>query len=176
LHKLRFSYFNSILNKIKHTYPFCPDTTLSFFKVNKIKNNKLPRMPGKKRSTALFDDDEEEFIFCATSILKRERKFLRKIWDSDYFLELAELEGSLIAEYRSDPEGFDMLGNLLSSKLSRVHRQAVNALGGSGTAKSQGVPIHTISPTGLNGDRHLFLQLLLRLVRRKIHIQEQLYA
>ena len=43
----------------------------------------------------------------------------RKRWDSEYLRNLAENEGSFLAEYRVDPGGFDLLHEILESSIQR---------------------------------------------------------
>ena len=55
-------------------------------------------------------DEEEEMMLLALGMLcaKKQRApaLFRKRWDSEYLLDLAQKEGSFVAEYRVDPAGF----------------------------------------------------------------------
>jgi hypothetical protein len=55
-------------------------------------------------------------VVTLPSLLEKEsrvKSMFRKRWDSDYLVDLAVNEGSFIAEYRVDPEGFDILHEML---------------------------------------------------------------
>lgn len=106
-----------------------------------------------------IEEDEliEEFLIphILTNILKRNSSLYRKRWDSQYLRNLAENEGSFLAEYRVDPGGFDLLHEILESSIQRDDRFSSIAMGTSGSA-----PITTASRLGaalimLGGGRRL---------------------
>lgn len=75
----------------------------------------------KRLRSQLFDDDDDEmdYLMVQSQLVQRESKFFRRRWDSDYLVDLAEKEGSFVSEYRVDPQGFDILVQLLEPALRR---------------------------------------------------------
>jgi hypothetical protein len=69
-----------------------------------------------------------------THVLKHNSSLFRKRWDSQYLRNLAENEGSFLAEYRVDPGGFDLLHEILESSIQRDDRYSAIAMGTSGSA------------------------------------------
>ena len=61
----------------------------------------------------LEDNDAESISVASTMHLFREPAIFRRRWDSQYLMDLAQREGSFVSEYRVDPQGFDILVNLL---------------------------------------------------------------
>ncbi len=90
------------------------------------------------------ENDEDDFRSVQSSVIARERKFLRRRWDSEYLLNLAEKEGSFVAEYRVDPKSFDILVGLLEPRLQRNVVKAENSLSGCGSE-----PISVASRLGI---------------------------
>ncbi len=90
------------------------------------------------------EDDEDEMYLLSCNIIERERKFLRRRWDSKYLIDLAQREGSFIAEYRVDPKGYDILVDMIDHKINRNEIKAINSLGSSGSR-----PISVASRLGI---------------------------
>lgn len=69
----------------------------------------------------VINEEEDAIIPAIVSILPsvdRRSSLFRLRWNSEYLLNLANQEGSFIAEYRVDPAGFNILNDLLCESLS----------------------------------------------------------
>ena len=58
-------------------------------------------------------------IAAASWTEQRASAHYRRRWDSEYLVNLAITKGSFIGEYRVDPGGFDVLIDLLSSRIGK---------------------------------------------------------
>jgi hypothetical protein len=77
----------------------------------------------------LEDDDHLIPIVITSSQIERAPSLFRKRWQSAYLVDLAQREGSFLAEYRVDAGGFDILHQLLDPILSVNKTKAANAMG-----------------------------------------------
>ena len=88
-------------------------------------------------------DDEEEEMMGYQLFFSRDEPLYRRRWDSQYLLELAENEGSFVAEYRMQPSAFHCLCEMLRDSLTKVEvKQAACS------ARSGSKPISVMSRVG----------------------------
>ncbi|KAJ1430045.1 hypothetical protein B484DRAFT_396117 [Ochromonadaceae sp. CCMP2298] len=97
---------------------------------------------------ALFDsDDEDALAACEVqtelSNNVRGQALFRRRWDCEYLVDLAIKENSFVAEYRVDVAGFDLLNQMLETKLGVNEEMAARAMNVCGSA-----PISTASRLG----------------------------
>jgi hypothetical protein len=92
----------------------------------------------------LAEEDDEVVVAMATQLgIMRSSALYRRRWDETYLHSLAESEGSFVAEYRFDPNGFNILHELLDHTL-QLDARMVNVQSG----QSQSSPITTGSRLG----------------------------
>jgi hypothetical protein len=103
------------------------------------------------------EDDEEQFETLLTMLQFNSRgsTIFRKRWDSDYLVDLAQREGSFLAEYRLTPRLFSVLHDLIEDRISKNLKMELLTLSKSGSA-----PVSTASRLGaaliiLSGGRAL---------------------
>ena len=88
------------------------------------------------------DDDTASHVIYGLLIFRRSALYRRR-WDETYLRCLAEEEGTFLAEYRLDPAGFDVLHELLHSRLQANEFQAARQ-----SATSKAAPITVASRVG----------------------------
>eukprot|EP01031_Cornospumella_fuschlensis_P004203 gene4203-5255_t len=93
-----------------------------------------------------FDDFLDDILLLTAlgkrcrDVIGRAPALFRRRWESQYLKDLAEREGSFMAEYRVDPKGFDILHQLLDPLLQANSKMASLAM-----SKSKSPPITTES-------------------------------
>lgn len=92
------------------------------------------------------DEDEEEDFETLCTMLEfntRASGFFRKRWDSGYLVDLAQKEGSFLAEYRLTPRLFSILHDLIENSIAANLKMESLTLQSSGSG-----PISTASRLG----------------------------
>ena len=89
-------------------------------------------MSRKRKLLKLLMEDDDELAAIAVALkcdetIYRSSCLYRKRWDSEYLVNLAQQEGSFVAEYRVSPREFDMLNTLLSDNLKVNDKMAALA-------------------------------------------------
>ena len=100
-------------------------------------------------------DDDTDFYVANSLLIFRQSALYRRRWDETYIRRLAEEEGTFLAEYRLDPGGFDVLHELLHSRLQVDELQAARQ-----SATSKAAPVTVTSRVGaalimLDGGRRI---------------------
>ncbi len=83
------------------------------------------------------EDDDEEFETLSTMLQFNSRNSIlfRKRWDSDYLLDLAQKEGSFLAEYRLTPRLFSVLHDLIEDRIATNDKMESLVLSSSGSRR-----------------------------------------
>jgi AcrR family transcriptional regulator len=83
----------------------------------------------------LEEEDDEEELELLLSVLSptRASALYRQRWNDEYLVNLAQHEGSFVAEYRVDAGGFDLLHELLGERLQKNEEMARRSSGTSGS-------------------------------------------